>query len=514
MRLVESILLILAVHLNLYPIKGDTPSRERLKASSVGVTVDQPTFDFGQIMVDADLHHVFRLTNKGAAEVSIKSARSIEEYVTIERFPSSVAPGKSEELVVTISSDRAPLSFDAGILVEFGDSRTIPLSLRVMGQRFPSVRVEPTSVSFGEFRIGEVDTRVVRIINSGSRSMHVLPSAISSTGRFAARIDELVPGKEFEVLVYPTGKGPPEVVVDDVVVETDLPRYPRIVINVSATIMPALEVIPTSIIIPTVASPNQGTSRYAVRLLNHGHQPVHVRGAKCDRPQVEVLYHEIEVGRLFQFTVEIPPGQLVGSFEANLVITTDDVNQPEIKLPITKGQEIKKAAGPIPKAARRPAAMDFEGLAAPEFQLSTTVPGVEISTKEIANWPATILNFVAPNCGFCKRQLPQVESARKEFEQYGIRFVNVSQTMQKEFSAEEAVGQYSANGSELEVAIDPGNRTGQRFKATSYPTLFVIGPDGMVRQVIVGAKPNMKELLEQALWPIIDGKHTPAVPPR
>jgi len=93
------------------------------------------------------------------------------------------------------------------------------------------------------------------------------------------------------------------------------------------------------------------------------------------------------------------------------------------------------------------------GQPAPAFSLTTTA-GIAFSNKEFAGYHATVLNFVAPNCGFCKRQVPKVEDIRRQYEPLGVRFVNVNQKMGQEFSVPDAQKVYADMGSKLELAFD------------------------------------------------------------
>lgn len=163
---------------------------------------------------------------------------------------------------------------------------------------------------------------------------------------------------------------------------------------------------------------------------------------------------------------------------------------------------LKRDSAAARPEVRRPAT-ELIGKAAPEFAL-TSRAGAAVSNKEFANRRATVLNFVAPTCGFCARQLPKIDQVRAEFEPKGVRFVNISEHMgDKVFTPEEAEAKYQSVGSSLELAIDPGNKIGQLFKATSYPTMFVIRPDGVVAQVNIGAKENIDELLRQQLTAMV-----------
>lgn len=155
------------------------------------------------------------------------------------------------------------------------------------------------------------------------------------------------------------------------------------------------------------------------------------------------------------------------------------------------------------KPKPRPAE-EMVGKEAPKFTLST------IEGKPLGDYSqskGTVLNFVAPNCGFCKKQVPWVESVRKDYEAKGIRFVNVVEKMgTKEFTQQEIVDIFKQAGSQIELAMDPGNAVGQMFKAGSFPTMVIVDGKGKVDTVHVGAKPDLADTLKKQLDNIIEGK--------
>lgn len=161
----------------------------------------------------------------------------------------------------------------------------------------------------------------------------------------------------------------------------------------------------------------------------------------------------------------------------------------------------KAAAAP----AKRPAEL-LVGTQAPAFSIQTTA-GKPLTSDEFSKHPATVLNFVAPNCGFCKKQVPNVDKVRAEYEAKGVRFVNVIEKMgQKDFPVEEATEVFKGAGSNLELAKDEGNAVGQQFKAQSYPTMVVVGKDGKIEHVNVGAKPDIETMLKAQLDGLIAKK--------
>jgi thiol-disulfide isomerase/thioredoxin len=160
---------------------------------------------------------------------------------------------------------------------------------------------------------------------------------------------------------------------------------------------------------------------------------------------------------------------------------------------------------PQAERPKRPAE-ELIGTQAPSFSLKT-VDGKTVSSDEYSKHPAMVLNFVAPNCGYCKKQVPNLDKVRADYEAKGIRFVNVYERMgTKDFEPAEAIDVFKQAGSNLELARDTGNEIGQLFKATSYPTMVIIGKDGKIEHVNAGAKPDIEQIVKGQLDALIAKK--------
>ena len=153
--------------------------------------------------------------------------------------------------------------------------------------------------------------------------------------------------------------------------------------------------------------------------------------------------------------------------------------------------------------------MGMIGQPAPQYLLQT-VDGTIVSNAELEFHPATVLNFFAPNCPHCKRQIPNVEKIRRRYEPMGVRFINIGEKMRKQFSPDETLGVLAELGANMELAMDPGNLVGQRFKATGFPCLFVIRPDGVIDHVVIGNKADIEEVVASRLESLLNTEHQPA----
>lgn len=201
------------------------------------------------------------------------------------------------------------------------------------------------------------------------------------------------------------------------------------------------------------------------------------------------------------------------------VAATNIGNMPDLdtRLPaqldaLIEGKPIPQSAATKPRQsqqAKRPA-MDLVGKPAPRFALKT-LDGKSLSNDDFKNHAATVLNFVAPNCGYCKRQLPNVEAVRKDYQAKGVRFVNVVQKMRKDFTVDEIKDVFSKVGSNLEMVTDDfaeGKVGREQFKAISFPTMVVVDKTGKVAHVNIGAQQDLEKTLTGQLDALIAGKPT------
>jgi hypothetical protein len=103
--------------------------------------------------------------------------------------------------------------------------------------------------------------------------------------------------------------------------------------------------------------------------------------------------------------------------------------------------------------------------------------------------------------------MPNVEKVRQEYEAKGIRFLNVAQKMRQDFTLEQTQEIVKAAGGNLELAMSDfaNNSVGQAFKAVSFPTMIVVGRDGKVSAVNIGAKPDLETALKAQLDKLLKG---------
>ena len=120
------------------------------------------------------------------------------------------------------------------------------------------------------------------------------------------------------------------------------------------------------------------------------------------------------------------------------------------------------------------------GDAIPVFNAET------ISGRPVANSDSEIvLNFISPDCPHCKEQLLVLNAMASQISNY--RFINVTSELP------------STHSSDLEWVVDKEDALRKLFKVSGYPTLFVVGKDNKIAQIIPGVSEQLRASLLSVL---------------
>jgi thiol-disulfide isomerase/thioredoxin len=137
------------------------------------------------------------------------------------------------------------------------------------------------------------------------------------------------------------------------------------------------------------------------------------------------------------------------------------------------------------------------GKSAPEFSLPTLAGGT--ASDADLKGHVTIIDFWATWCEPCRRSMPHIQGllADSQLAQKGLRVVAVNATNQDDRADVEAY--IKENRYTFPVALDENGMMAQAFRVQAFPTTFVIGRDGKVRNMFVGATPEALKALDEAV---------------
>jgi peroxiredoxin len=105
---------------------------------------------------------------------------------------------------------------------------------------------------------------------------------------------------------------------------------------------------------------------------------------------------------------------------------------------------------------------------------------------DIAATTGTFINFVSPNCPYCKEQLSVLNDTIIQLVNDAYRFITFSPALTPDLVQQ---------SSTTEWFEDKEGELRKLFKVTGYPTLFVVGADGKILQIISGVSNELKSAL-------------------
>lgn len=140
----------------------------------------------------------------------------------------------------------------------------------------------------------------------------------------------------------------------------------------------------------------------------------------------------------------------------------------------------------------------LEGQPAPDVAL-TLMDGGAIDLASHRGKEVVVLDFWATWCVPCTESLPALDALAKDYADKGVKVyaINLGD------APEEIEAFTRAAALTLPVARDPGFATGRDYLVESIPQTVVIGKDGLVKRVHVGAGPGFADELRGELDEIL-----------
>jgi thiol-disulfide isomerase/thioredoxin len=490
------------------PVKTPADPAKAPEAGAAGpvISVENSAHDFGTTWIGPTLDHSFKITNKGSEPLEIMRVRPSCGCTIAGKYPQKLEPGETGEFPFSINSHKVRGKYEKYVTVMSNDPVNSSVKLTLRGECKRYVDVMPASAYFGQVYGAEQHKRVINVTNNTDEPLE-LNLDVPPDAKFKYELVETEPGKRFEVHVGLTPEGQEAGSVrSTAVLRTNKNAQAEIKIPTTALIPNRLDVQPASIRIPApppgMQTPNPAAKKI-VRFTNYGSSPAKVIDASIDDPTVKVEVSEQTTGKRYDVRIDLPTDWAPPDTGRTLTLKTDDKEFPEIKVPIT-GPRGKRTARPQQK---RPVEA-MVGRNAPRFD-AKTIDDKPLNHETLTG-AITVLDFWAPNCGYCKKQIPRVDAMRKKYEDRGVRFVAVSQTMRKKFEDNEIKSKIKEIGFNGELVIDSDNRIGSLFSATGYPTMVIVGKTAKVEAVNVGNLADLEKRMEGQLDALLAGKPVPS----
>lgn len=141
-----------------------------------------------------------------------------------------------------------------------------------------------------------------------------------------------------------------------------------------------------------------------------------------------------------------------------------------------------------------------QGSMAPGFSLKT-LDGEVIQLEDFRGKPV-ILNFWASWCPPCRVEMPALQAVSDTYIDQGLVVLGVNVTNLD--NPAEASRFLDEAGVTFANVLDPDGSVSRLYQARALPTTFFIGPDGVIKKVVIGG-PLERPLLEAEALNLIDG---------
>jgi peroxiredoxin len=122
-----------------------------------------------------------------------------------------------------------------------------------------------------------------------------------------------------------------------------------------------------------------------------------------------------------------------------------------------------------------------KGDVAPDFSLSMLDGGAQ-NLRDFRG-QVVVLNFWASWCSPCRAETPDLQVTYTELRDKGLVVLGVNQGEPHE-RVRDFVEEF---GLSYPILLDEGQTVAQKYGVRAFPTSFVIGGDGVIREVVVGA---------------------------
>lgn len=207
--------------------------------------------------------------------------------------------------------------------------------------------MEPRTLSFKKIRIGSPETREAKLVFKPVGNKEIKIEGIEvEKGHFTAEmVEQTAEGATISVASVddlPMGK-----ISDTITVKTSSDKSKEVKIRVYASVIGNIDVSPMSLIFRTK---DDGPSKRRLKLTKvDGPSDLRIENVESDSSLVTTEIIEVEAGKHYEIEATYSPEAEQGTLTGTLTISTNDLLQKEIKVPVRayqrKAQDLERKLG-------------------------------------------------------------------------------------------------------------------------------------------------------------------------
>lgn len=294
-------------------------------------------WDFGTVWQGTPLEYEVLIKNVGDAPLEILDIKSSCGCTIPTKPKSALAPGESDTLKITYTSDKKLGKAHQTVTLVTNDPQRQTAVVSVRGEVTPSFEMEPRGgLVFGGLLGSARESRTVEIVNKYEQPMKLELEASPEPGPYEITVREIEPGQKFAVTATtrpPLGVG---AVQANVVLRTGHERPEKIEVLAYGFVRPPVNVTPKSLMLPKNSIMDM---HYKLRVTCAPDAAIKVTSARASHESIKVALDDPAEQPAGQYTilVTLPPGDRIpdgAEPEIEILTDADDPALKALKVPI------------------------------------------------------------------------------------------------------------------------------------------------------------------------------------
>ena len=295
--------------------------------------------DFGKVRQGESVYHEFRVANPRTTPLRVLRVDVTAPGMSA-RFKPDVAAGEAATIKITWNTSKVQGATTGKAIVHWADPTIPSVTLAMKGVVQPPIELLPMAAAFFSLFQDETAERVIQIVNHETRPLRI--DRLEPEGsHFAAKIQEIEPGRKFELHVaVPKGTATGRF-MEGVTLHTDAPNQGPIRVPVNVFVKADVYANPEEVDFGEIdlAALKRNPARLPLLtqtfLVKRRQGPFDIKTYSTDVQGVVIKASPGRADAIHQFTVSISPDKLsVGPLEGHIRIQTSDSRFAEIVIPV------------------------------------------------------------------------------------------------------------------------------------------------------------------------------------
>lgn len=310
--------------------------------------------NWGTIYDGEKATHVFNFTNVGDEDLVIDKVNSSCGCTAALVSEKLIPPGGKGEIKATFDSSGRPGQQTKTITITSNDPVEPSTKVTITGNVEKYLEIKPDPLNFGTVFRGEPAMQILRIVppkihpdlkitkvesnqkyvvatlgNSGNWGVRMLEKARLLFKKRSTEEKEEERGIPVSVSLDPTAPVGP--IRANLRFETDDERKPNFNVSVTGLITGPIQIVPSAL---TFSSRKDAEVLVRKVTLTSKGRGFKIQNVENNSPHLAIETLEKESGKSYEIEVKLSPDAPKGQFRENLVIHTNNKEQPEITIPI------------------------------------------------------------------------------------------------------------------------------------------------------------------------------------